>query len=151
MYVSTFNTYVNSESTAKTHENRAQKGKSNLESFEEKHLSKTVKNVDVSSKFPINYISNYRALNNQQRLQENPQNSEKSKYLKLEAKIEAQNAYSNSSKIFSRILAPRTTIDQTPRIDKKLPKNIQDIKEKNLRHTMVNTYISNENYYRVTA
>ncbi len=151
MFVSSFSTYINTESTARAQQNKVHKNKNGTESFETKLLSKTVKNVDTSPKFPINYISNYKALNNQQKLQENPQSSEKTKFLKLEAEAEAKNAYRDNSKIFSLILPPRATLDQTPRINKELPKNIQDIKEKNLRHTMVNTYMSNENYYRVTA
>ena len=151
MYISSFSTYINTESTTRTQQNRVHRSDNTLESFETKLLSKTIKNVDTSSKFPINYISNYKTLNNQQKLQENFQNSDKTKYLKLEAEFEAKNAYSDSSKIFSLILPPRATLDQTPAIDQKLPQNIQDIKEKNLRHTMVNTYMSNENYYRVSA
>ena len=149
MYISSFNTYVNTDSTTGTHNNRVQERRNSTELFETKRLSKTVKNVDISPKFPINYISNYKALNNQQKLQENPQNSEKTKFLKLEA--EAKNAYSDNSKIFSLMLPPRATLDETPKIDKKLPESIQDIKEKNLRDIMINTYISNENYYRITA
>ena len=151
MYVSSFSTYINSESSTKTQQNRVQENKSPSELFETKLLSKTVKNVDISPKLPINYISNYKALNNQQKLQENPQSNEKSKFLKLEAEAEAKNAYSDNSKIFSLILPPRITLNQVPRVDKELPQNIQDIKEKNLRHTMVNTYISNESYYKITA
>ena len=151
MYVSSFSTYINAESSARVQQSGAQNNKSSTESFETKLLSKTVKDIDTSAKFPINYISNYKALNNQQKLQENPQNSEKTKFLKLEAQAEAKNAYSDNSKIFSQILTPRATLDQTPKIDKRLPENIQDIKEKNLRHTMVNTYVSNDNYYKITA
>ena len=151
MYVSSFNTYISTESSTKTQQNRIQESKNGANTFESKLLSKTVKNVDTSSRFPINYISNYKTLNNQQKLQENFQNSDKTKYLKLEAEFKAKNAYNTNSKIFSLILPPRATLDQTPTIDQKLPQNIQDIKEKNLRHTMVNTYISNENYYKVSA
>ena len=151
MYVSSFSTYINTESTAKTQQNRVSHSKSSVESFETKLLSKTVKNIDTSPKFPINYISNYKSLNNQQKLQENPQSSEKTKFLKLEAQSEAKNAYSDNTKIFSFILPPSATLDQTPKIDKKLPQDIQEIKEKNLRNTMVNTYLSNESYYRITA
>jgi len=151
MYVSSFNTFVNTDSTTRTHANKVKESKSAPESFKTKLLSKTVKNLDTSPKFPINYISNYKALNNQQKLQENPQNSAKTKFLKLEAEAEAKNAYSDNSKIFSLILAPRATLDQTPKINRELPQNIQDIKENNLRHTMLNTYIANENYYKITA
>ena len=151
MYVSSFSTYVNAEPSTRVQRSGVGNDKSSTESFKTKLLSKTVKNVDTSAHFPINYVSNYKALNNQQKLQENPKESEKARFLKLEAQVEAKNAYSDNSKIFSQILAPRATLDQTPRIDKKLPQEIQNIKEKNLRHTMVNTYISNESYYRITA
>lgn len=151
MYVSSFNTYINSESSTRVQQNSVQGNQNSTESFETKLLSKRVKNADISPKFPINYISNYKALNNQQKLQENPHNSEKAKFLKLEAQTEAKSAYRDNSKIFSLILTPRSTLDQTPGVDKKLPKNIQEKQEQNLRHAMVNTYMSNENYYQITA
>jgi len=151
MYVSSFSTYINTELSTKTQRNGVQEDKSSAGAFESKLLSKTIKNLDTTPNFPINYISNYKALNNQQKLQENPQNSEKTEFLKLGAEAEAKNAYSDNSKIFSLILPPRATLDQTPTIDKKLPENIQDIKKNNLRHTMLNTYIANESYYRITA
>ena len=151
MFVSSFSNYISSESSIKSHQERLQRDKSSTNEFESKLLSKSVKNVDTTSKFPINYISNYKALNNQQKLQENFQEGDKTKFLKLEAQAEAKNAYSDNSKIFSLIFPPRATLNQTPAIDTKLPQNIQDIKEENLRQTMVNTYISNDNYYRITA
>ncbi len=151
MYVSSFSTYINSESSTRTQKSAPGNTKVNKETFEAKLLSKTVKNVDTSPKFPINYISNYKALNNQQKLQENHQNIAKEKFLKLEIQSSAKSAYSENSIIFSKIVPPKATLNQTPRIDKTLPKNIQDIKENNLRHTMVNTYISNESYYKITA
>ena len=151
MYVSSFSTYINADSAIKTQQSKVQETKKSSDLFETKFLSKTVKNIDTSIKFPIDYISNYKALNNQQKLQEDFQNVEKNKFLKLETQSSAKSAYSDNSKMFSQILPPRATLDQTPRIDKKLPTNIQDIKEKNLRNTMVNTYISNESYYQITA
>jgi len=151
MYVSSFSTYINTESTARTQQNRVYESQNSTKSFETKLLSKTVKNLDTSPKFPINYISNYKSLNNQQKLQENSQSSEKTKFLKLEVQAEAKKAYSDNSKIFSLILPPRATLDQTPTIDKKSPQHVQHIKEKNLRQTMLNTYIANENYYKITA
>ncbi len=151
MYVSSFSTYINTESTARTQQSKLQGSKNSAGLFKTKLLSKTVKNVDTSPKFPINYISNYKALNNQQKLQENPKNIEKIKFLELSTQNSAKNAYSDNSKLFSFTIAPRATLDQTPRIDKKLPQNIQNIKEENLRHTMVNTYVANENYYKITA
>lgn len=151
MYVSSYSTYINADSSIKTQQSRIQENRDISNSFEAELSSKTIKNIDTSTKLPISYISNYKALNNQQKLQEDFQNVEKDKFLKLETLSSAKSAYSDNSKIFSQVLPPRATLDQTPRIDKKLPINIQNIKEENLRHTMINTYVSNENYYRITA
>ena len=151
MYVSSFSTYINTESSTKTQKSAPSNTEKIKETFNSKLLFKTVKNVDTSPKFPINYISNYKALNNQQKLQENHQNIAKDNFLKLEMQSSAKSAYSDNSVIFSKIVPPRATLNQTPKIDKTLPKNIQNIKENNLRHIMINTYISNENYYKTTA
>jgi len=151
MFVSSYNTYINADSSIKAQRNRLQESKQPKNSFETKLLSKTIKNIDVSTSFPINYISNYKALNNQQKLQNNFENIEKNSFIKLEAQSSANKAYTDNSKIFSLINKPHMTLDQTPAIDKKLPINTQHIKEENLRHTMINTYVSNENYYKITA
>ncbi len=151
MYISSFNTYINTESSTKVQKSAPNNTQKSQESFASNLLSKTVKNVNTSSKFPINYISNYKALNNQQKLQENHPNIAQEKFLKLEIKSSAKSAYSENSVRFSKIASAHATLNQTPRIDKTLPKEIQDIKENNLRHTMINTYVSNESYYKITA
>ncbi len=63
----------------------------------------------------------------------------------------AKVAYSSNSTMFSLLKKPTATIDQTPTIDKTLPLDIQEIKENNMRHLMVNTYLANDNYYQTTA
>lgn len=151
MYVSSFSTYINTDSSIKAQKSRLENTKSSEVSFQTTLLAKSVKNVNTSAELPINYISNYKALNNQQKLQENTPNASKEKFVKLEAAASAKNAYSDNSKIYSLILAPRVTLDQTPKIDKRFSQNTQAIQESNLRHTMINTYISNESYYKITA
>ena len=46
---------------------------------------------------------------------------------------------------------PSVTLSQTPSIDKKQSLDIQKIQEKNLRQTMVNTYLANDKYFQITA
>ena len=151
MYVSSFSTYVNTDSSRRTQNSSSQKSDNVSNLFETSLTSKTVKNVDTSAKFPISYISNYKALNNQQKLQDNKQSQAEVEFGKIQTLDSAKNAYSDNSKIFSLLLKPKATLDQTPKVDKQLPQNIQNIKESNLRHTMLNTYISNDNYYKITA
>ena len=60
-------------------------------------------------------------------------------------------SYTSNSTMFSLMRKPHTSFDQTPNIEKTLPQEPKDIKELNMRHKMVNTYVANENYYKVTA
>jgi len=150
MFVSSYSTYVNVNNSQKI--NKKELLKKGENSFSEQLASKPVPKVNIAKHLPVNYISNYKALNTQQKLQqETQQNLEKTKYAKINATTHAKEAYSDNSKIFSFLIKPKATLSQTQSIDKKLPKNIQEIKEKNLRQTMVNTYISNDNYFKITA
>lgn len=151
MYVSSFSTYINADSSRRTQNSSSQKSEGTSKLFETSFDSKTLKNADTTPKFPISYISNYKALNNQQKLQDNKQSQGRVEFVKIQTLDSAKNAYTDNSKIFSLLLKPKATLDQTPKIDKQLPQNIQNIKENNLRNTMVNTYISNDNYYKITA
>ena len=60
-------------------------------------------------------------------------------------------AYADNLKMFSLNLPPSKTLSQTPKIDTKLPKDVQELKEQDLRKKMVNAYISNDKYYLNTA
>jgi hypothetical protein len=151
MFISSYDTYINSNSSDKARKDKSEDYKKSSESFSSKLSSQLIKAVNPSSVFPINYISDYKVLNNQQRMREDTQNDAKVKFSKVKAMTGAKAAYSDNSKIFSLLLKPATTIDQTPKIDKKMPQEAQKAKELIMRHTMVNTYIANENYYKITA
>jgi len=151
MYVSSFSTYVTSDSPRKTQSDYPKKSQSTTESFKAELLSKTVNSTDNSLKLPINYISNYKTLNNQQKLQIEPQSSNEVEFAKLQSINSAKSAYDDNSKIFSLLLVPKPALEQTLTVDKRLPQEIQNVQEENLRSSMINTYISNENYYRITA
>ena len=154
MFVSSYNTYINANTSQKTQKDKSQEYKNGSESFSEKLLSQSAKAIKASSAFPINYVSEYKVLNNQQRLQENMQNDandKKVEFSKVKAITGAKVAYADNSKIFSLLLKPATTIDLTPKIDKSMPQEAQKAKELIMRHMMVNTYVANENYYKITA
>jgi hypothetical protein len=153
MFVSSYNTYVNANVSDKIKE-KSEEYKKGSASFSEKLLSQPVKTITTSSAFPINYVSEYKALNNRQRLQENTQNdanNKKVEFSKVKAITGAKVAYADNSKIFSLLLKPATTIDLTPKIDRNMPQEAQKAKELIMRHTMVNTYLANDNYYKITA
>jgi len=152
MFVSSYSTYIDT-TTKRTQNERSESAKKPSVSFESKLLQTTPKDVLLGSKFSLNYISNYKALNNQQKLQDKEltQNPAKMKFSKISAMSSAQVAYGDNSKMFSLILRPKQTIDQTPRVDKNLPQEAQKLQGNIMKQQMINTYVANENYYRITA
>lgn len=65
--------------------------------------------------------------------------------------VQAQNAYTNNSKMFSLIKIPTSPLNQKPSHETTLPREPKEIKEANVRYKMINTYIDNNNYYKITA
>ena len=151
MFVSSYNTYISTNTSDRTQKHGAEKSGRESASFDTKLSTKPTQVLNKLSNLPIDYVSNYKSYNNQQKLQEQTQDFNKTKFTKMTAMSSAKVAYEDNSKLFSLLQKPHATQDQTPKIDKKLPKEIQEIKEKNLRHTMVNTYLANDNYYQITA
>ena len=153
MFVSSYSTYIDTNTTRRSQHERSESVKKPSVSFESKLLQTTPKDVVLGSKLPLNYISNYKALNNQQKLEEKEltKNPAKMKFSKISSMNSAHIAYGNNSKMFSLIAKPKQTIDQTPRVDKNLPQEAQNIQGDIMKQKMINTYISNENYYHITA
>ena len=53
--------------------------------------------------------------------------------------------------MFSLIAEPSTTLNQTPKVDKKLPNNLQELKAQFIRKDMISAYTANESYFNITA
>ena len=153
MFVSSYSTYIDTNSTKRVTQERRDVQKKSSEPFSSKLLQTTPKNVTLTKELPLNYISNYKALHNRQQLQEksSSQNSGAMKFIKLNSLSSAQVAYGDNSKMFSLIQKPKQTIDQTPKLAKYLSETAQEKQESIMKTKMVNAYISNENYYRITA
>jgi len=154
MFVSSYSTYIDTTATKRIQNEKSDASKKTASSsFESKLLQTTPKSVVLDAKLPLNYISNYKALNNQQKLQEQElaKNPAKMKFTKISSMNSAHVAYGDNSKMFSLVLRPKQTIDQTPKLDKNLPTKAQEIQGDFMKTKMINTYISNENYYRITA
>ena len=154
MFVSSYSTYIDTNTTKRVQNERNDADKKVPKtSFESKLLQNVSKNVVLPKEIPLNYISNYKALNNQQRLeqQELSQSKSKTKFTKLNSISSAAVAYPTNAKMFSLIQKPKQTIDQTPTMDRNLPVVAQEKQETFMRAKMVNEYVSNENYYKITA
>ncbi|MDD2652653.1 MAG: hypothetical protein PHX44_06350 [Sulfurimonas sp.] len=151
MFVSSYNTYVQTDNTNKSRDFKANEFKK--ESF---FLSEAASNEPAfaprnEKSLPIDYISNYKSFQNQQKLQEQLQGQDRFTLKGLNVLADAKNAYEESAKKFSLAKKPTLALDLTPKIDITLPQETKEAKVKTLRHVMINTYVANENYYRITA
>ena len=153
MFVSSYNTYVDTTTSTNAQKESAESTNNPSSKFEIKATPALNQNVILGKKLPIDYISNYKALNNKQQLEDNDTAKQAStmKFKKVSSLKNAQLAYGENSKMFSLLIKPKQTINQTPKIDQKMPIEAQDAKENIIRNTMVNAYMANDDYYRITA
>lgn len=151
MFVSSYNTYVHTSNTNKSSDLRRSDDKEKSEGFSKSLSDLSIVKPFTDKSLPIDYISNYKSFHNHQRLQEQLETQGEYKLKQLSTLNNAKIAYDENSKMFPLTKKPHAPLSQTPKIDEKLPRQDQEAKEQVLRHTMLNTYISNDNYYRVTA
>jgi len=151
MFITSYNTYISTNTTDRTQKSGALDSKSSSNSFKSNLLDNPVIESKSTQNLPISYISNYKAFNNKQKLQQEIQNPDGEKFSKIKTMQNMKTAYSDNSKVFSLLIQPGHTLNKAPKIDLKLPKDIQELKEQNMRRTMVNTYLENDKYYLITA
>lgn len=151
MFVSSYNTYISTNPSHKTQKYADKDKNEGLESFSRNLSHATVIKPYTHTDLPVDYISNYKSLNNQQKLQESVQEKSSQEFKKLTITNSAKIAYEEGIKIFALSKKPPLTLNQTPQIDERLPKETQEAKEKTMRNKMINTYIANDTYYKITA
>ncbi|ABB44837.1 hypothetical protein Suden_1560 [Sulfurimonas denitrificans DSM 1251] len=151
MFVSSFNTYVHTTNINKNGDFKKGDDKEKSESFSKSLSDLNIVKPYIDKNLPINYVSNYKSFHNHQKLQEQLTSQSEYKLKQLSTLNNAKVAYDENSKMFSLAKKPSISLSQTPTIDENLPPKEQKAKEKSLRHSMINTYISNDNYYRITA
>ncbi len=149
MFVSSYNTYIPQKTTHKPQESTQEKNERAFQAGDSKLFSKQLDKVVTSSlKMPVNYISNYKSLHNHQLLEQQNQskkNYSQTKFSKINTMQSAQSAYSQNSQLFSLLPKPKIALADTI----KLPKNLQQ--NSAFKSKIVNTYIENDNYYKITA
>ncbi len=154
MFVSTYSTYLNTNSVNKTTKEKDTSIPSKPFSLNEA-LKSGLSDSSLIQDTPVNYLSYNKIISTKQRIyQQLEQNSaEKNieKFTSINSKLHAPTTYTENTKMFSLMLKEQQTLKSKEPINKDLPKEIQELKESNLRATMVNTYIANDKYYRVTA
>jgi lipopolysaccharide export LptBFGC system permease protein LptF len=142
MFISSYNTFVHTNASQTHQKERVEKAKASNNTFASKLLQNEVIQSKNTQDIPITYISNYKAFSNKQKLYNSFEDENREKYTNIKSIKNAKIAYEDNSKMFSLFLEPKTTQSQTPKIDENLPF---------MRHKMVNTYLENDRYYKITA
>ena len=159
MFVSSYNTYIQTNASEKSNK-KIQSDESQGKSFSSKLLQKTSEVNYKPSTIQINYISQNRVLNNKQEIQNQQNTQEKTslqakdtltKFTGSNTLVNAKSAYESNSFMFSILKKPQVALSQTPSVEERLPKEAKDAQELNMKKNMVNTYLANENYYKITA
>lgn len=157
MFVSTYSTFVQTHSLDKTQKNREfESSREPFPRYLELDKEHSKNSIAISStpkkELPLSYISNYKVINNQQKLQnKNEQTKEITRFEQIHTQKSAQSAYSQNSVLFASLRTPKLTLSQTPYIDPKLPAALQQAQEKMLKREMISTYRANQNYYTRAA
>ncbi len=146
MFVSSYNTYIHPNTTDKTSKtkgfNDAKVKPSNAFASKLSHTSQ-VSSTNLKNT-PINYINNNKIFNNRQKLQQNIESNQElanvTKFNTVSSIKGAKVAYIANTTMFSLVAKPKATLaNTTPSLTttKKL--------------LAINSYISNDRYYQITA
>lgn len=153
MFVSSYSTYLHTNTTDKSTKKDTYKELTSNKSFNTEGFNSSQNTTNPLQDNPIDYHLNQKSLNTKAQIQQQYQeNKQTNKFAAINSQVKASLAYSSSSTIFSLIPKSQPTIKPTTQIvNQNLPQDIKDIKESFLKIKMLNTYISNNNYYQITA
>lgn len=145
MFVSSYNTYIHTNTTAKTKETT---NPSDLKSFASKLLHTSQIAPSTTQNIPINYIDNSKVFHNRQKLQQNIESKQElktvNKFNNFSAVKTAKVAYVDNSKMFSIVSKPKPAIS-TQTISG------HEFSKQKAKFSAINTYLLNDRYYQITA
>lgn len=164
MFVSSYSTYINTNSSQKSNKPSVDNKQESGKAFSTKLHQNITPTTFINSSKPINYIKEGNASYNKELIrseQEHLKKNIKSDFKKATDSIQtysatqtlgsAKSAYVQNSSLFSFLRKPQATLDQTPKVDTTVKQDLQEVTEKNIRYTMINTYLENDKYYQITA
>jgi len=164
MYISSYSMYINNQHSSKTDKTKESETTKQTERFAS--LLQTPSHTtfsDLNIK-PIDYIFSPQKQQTQQRLilqqneikddEEISKSMQTLSFVKKFSLIANNNkallSYINNSKSYSLMRKPKAPLNQI-----KIPLNTTEkftqAREEAMRHTMINTYLANDKYYKITA
>jgi hypothetical protein len=117
MFISSYSTYVGTTASDKIDRRGVEYSKDDSEFFKSKLSQNQIEQTNIVKNLPIDYISNYKSFNNQQKLQEQTLSQSEMKFTQIKAMKSAKEAYEDNSKMFSLLRKPHVSLNQTPSID----------------------------------
>ena len=154
MFVSSYNTYIHTNTTDKSNKTKdSSVPKNNSKSFASKlHHTSQLASSHIKNT-PINYINNSKIFNNRQKLQQNMESRKEltnvNKFNTIASQNTAKVSYIANSIMFSIVAKPKPSLANNTHstLTSKKDENIL-LKEK---VSAINTYLANDRYYRITA
>ncbi len=156
MFVSSYHTFFNINSSTKTSKDKSDSSLDRVKSFKNILTNSSTKDLANKKQTPINYISkgqvqyNKTIIELQEKKLNNTQNSNFKKSIESTKKFSntltvktATISYKENTKKFYIMKKPNVALEQTT-------KEINNM-FKTLRHNIVNTYLDNDNYYKLQA
>ena len=148
MFVSSYNTYISTSSANRTTRERDESA--SHKSFKQSLVtSTTLPNSKFIQNAPVNYLSHNKILSTKERiydqLRQNTYQSNINKFAATNSKVNAPSTYATNSVMFSLVIKHPTTpkqVDNNP---------LKEVQKHITRDKMINTYISNDKYYQITA
>jgi len=146
MYVSSYSSYIPNISSSKTDtrdkkEQESDHSRSKFTIHQQTKSPLAEKNLTIDQ----NYQSKYNFF------RDSSANKDLDHLKKIKNYNDAKTAYSDNSKLFALSYKPKAVIGNVTLVDRNLPKEAQETKEKIQKQKLINIYVENDNYYRVTA
>ncbi|MBA3026836.1 MAG: hypothetical protein FP820_10620 [Sulfurimonas sp.] len=156
MFVSSYSTYIQTNTNDK---NVKQKdvGYGKDSGFSSKLLKESVADTAKNASLPVDYIARnnnfYTKLFLEKHQDEQSAQTKEltHKFIDQSTLQDAKKAYTQAPKMTSLFRETFLALDKTQLAEVKPSQNTQDFKDAKMRKLMINTYIANENYYKITA
>lgn len=155
MFVSTYSTYIQPNRIEKERQERLDisKEQKRLFPFSQMHLDASKSEALLAKKFPVDYVSSFKALFNQNRLQQSGSflQEEQKNFTQTLTRQHAQEAYLQNAAPFLLSKRPKLTLSQTPSLSMSDNSPLTQGKLKALRVKMIETYEQNDLYFKRSA
>jgi len=153
MFVSSYATFIQSHSLNKTEKIKDSEGaKESFTRYSDLQKEYSSKNsqapLNTTKELPLSYISNYKVINNQQKLQHKEQETKHNdRFKEIKTLKSAQQAYTQNSVLFASLREPKVTLSQTPFSMGNLSDTLHKAQLRVFKQEMINTYKANQEYY----